>query len=309
MELDDLFKSLETPPPSKPEGILESLNTIDAIIAESDEEAIEHAVSTIPCATPGCGHPQNAHDGECCILECECAGFAAPATPVPTISTPKVVIPDVQKPTPPKKGLMFAVPPQKDLPAPSTNILQITDENRNNCHHLCECGNWWTHGLRAVCKYPDLMNQGKCQVCLNGGVNADVLEHFVDGKLTAPGEIFIRNKQRLVCKEMSVEQLTNHISFLAKNIEELRIKSLETRKMRAELEEEELQNIPEDEREKFIQALRNGQSKTTKTRKPRAKKESDEPSGIRMSAYERNIANLMKRMNMTREQVEKFLND
>ena len=133
----------------------------------------------------------------------------------------------------------------------------------------------------------------------------------MDGKFTVAGEVNIRNKERVICKDMNVEQLTRHIEFLAKEIEKLRIQSLETRKMRSALEEEELADIPESEREKFIQELRRGASKEKKPRKARESKAPEKSSdpGVRLSAYEKNVQNLMRRMGKTREQVEAFLND
>jgi len=141
--------------------------------------------------------------------------------------------------------------------------------------------------------------------------STDPLADYEDGKFSGQAEITIRNKERVVCKDMNPEQLTRHIEFYAREIESLRIKSMEAKKMRQDIEEEQLANIPEHEREKFIQALRNGAASSKRGRKTAEKSNTSEAaaSAVRLSAYERNVQNLMKRNNKTREQVEKYLND
>jgi hypothetical protein len=111
---------------------------------------------------------------------------------------------------------------------------------------------------------------------------------------------------------MDVEQLTHHILFLTKQVEMLRAEAMGTRKLRTEKEEEALLNIPPAEREKFIQALRQG--KDGKPRKPRASKSSTSGGaaatpGVKLDKYERSVRSLMASTGKTRAQVEAYLND
>lgn len=209
-------------------------------------------------------------------------------------------------------------------------VLPEMFDGEDLCHHLCECGKWWTHGDKNKCRYPDLLNQGKCPDCLGGEKSqfdpAKEIELGKNGevKLTAAAAIKVANDQRERCKNMSVEQLTYHISFLATEIEKLRQGMMTSRKMRAELEEIESAHLPEAEKQKFIEALRNSSTgakadKKVKVAKP--KKLSKEAQltaaveilkgrnpGLPMDSI-RSMASMMVTLNKTAEQVEAFLND
>lgn len=207
------------------------------------------------------------------------------------------------------------------LPEPSTESMPD-----GYCQHLCEnseCLRWWTHGLSKDCKYPDILKQGLCQKCNTNGETFQIKpeEDIKDGKLTAPAQIKCRNDERVICKNMNIEQLTRHIEYHAVRIAELHIRSLEARKMRAELEEEELQHIPESEREAFIQALRRG-DKEGKTKKVRASKPKLETAKSKEAALvaglkaqgksseeAKTIAAMMVKTGKSQAEVEAWLND
>lgn len=230
-------------------------------------------------------------------------------------------------------------------------IAQMTDELPDDeasvlarCNHCCSkvtCMGWWTHGPKSECRYPDLVNMGLCPRCLTHDTNPalpdiktvpnytplDAADFFVDEKgkpqLSPRAQVYFRNEELVRVKDMSVEALTHHMQFYAQLIEELRTRSLAIRHKRSELEEEQLADIPEDEREKFIQALRNGNTKKTRTKKdpsePKVKKESP-ASKIKAlvagmmaqgkSSVEANaIASFMIKQNKTQAQIEEWMND
>lgn len=294
-----------------------------------------------------CGHPHDAHDGEgsCEILECSCTEYGrAPIQPSasfgevleavdkslakePTLVSRSEGQPIPSNPVPetkPEPTAPEAVELEDTLPAPSLDCMP-----EGFCQHMCdnvECQKWWTHGPLGECKYPDIVKQGLCQACNANGETFQIKpeDDIKDGKLTAAAQIKCRNDERNVCKFMNVEQLTRHIEYHARRIEELRVRSLEARKMRSELEEEELSNIPEHEREAFIQALRRGEAKGEK--KPRKARAAKDPAMLTGKQKEsalvsklkaegkspeaaRVIAAMMVKTGKTQEQVEAWLND
>lgn len=211
-----------------------------------------------------------------------------------------------------------------------------------NCAHMCSdpnCQEWWSHGPKDKCRYPDLANQGLCPKCLTTDNQTKLLEpHRIPdnrpldtadfkmegGKpvMSPRAQVFYRNQELRLVKDMNVEQLTFHIQHYAQMIEELRVRSMQSRSKRAELEEEALQDIPEEEREKFIQALRNGNKKKTKTAKePKQKKESPKEKERATLAHVQSarpsmslkeaqvIANYMIKTGSTLEVAEAWLND
>lgn len=224
-----------------------------------------------------------------------------------------------------------------DLPSDTASVLA-------RCNHCCskiECRGWWTHGLKTDCRYPDLVNMGLCPKCLTYNENPalpaiatvpnftplDAADFFVDEKgkpqLSPRAQVYFRNEELIRVKDMGVEALTHHMQFYAQLIEELRTRSLAVRHKRSELEEEQLQDIPEEEREKFIQALRNGNTKKKRVAKdpsePKVKKESP-ASKIKSlvagmmaqgkSSVEANaIASFMIKQNKTQAQIEEWMND
>lgn len=259
-----------------------------------------------------CGHPKDAHDEDdiCEILECECGNFTSilnltNVTDV-TITAPITPIDNEQS--------------EARLHRSSKDVTEVAGANLEGCAHICQpsiandkgpqgCGLWWSHGPRDKCRHPDLINIGLCPTCLGvGNKPFDPLEDWDNDRLTPQGILKAGNKARKDCKDMNAEQLTAHISMLAKRIETLKAESMMSRKMRSELEEEELSHIPEEERERFIQALRRGGKKAG--RKPKVSKPpTPEEVGIRLSKMERHIRNLMATTGKTRQEVEAFLDD
>src|SRR5271157_2515828 len=229
-----------------------------------------------------CGHLISEHDslGVCEDIECQCME--------PTLNKPPT------SPAPSNEAVNEAV---------SEAVNETI--SKDSCSHLCSCGKWWTHGPWNKCRFPDLLNHGKCQTCLSTvDTPYEPLEGFQinSGKpaLDTSAQKIIRQNTREVCKNMNIQQLTYHIEFLAKRIEELRVQSLETAHMRREAEEEEIKNIPESEREKFIQALRRGDKK---------KASKADRSAAPVSKQEKLIQSLMKQTGKSREIVEAMLND
>lgn len=213
-----------------------------------------------------------------------------------------------------------------DLPAPSTEAMPD-----GYCQHLCEsCNCWWTHGQHKDCQYPDITKQGLCQNCnkqetyqVDYAKDYEPKSNGSGLKMTPTAQIRVRNDENMICANMNIEQLTRHIEFYAMKIEELHNRSLQARHLRGELEEEELANIPESEREAFIQALRRGESKE---KKPRAARKAKDPSLLSGKAKEaaltsqlkaqgkppevaKVIAAMMVKTGKTQEQVEAWLND
>jgi hypothetical protein len=155
------------------------------------------------------------------------------------------------------------------------------DLDPTQCWHMCAftgCQKFWTHGPKDKCRYPDVLNQGLCPNCLNGEKNTfgeDFEEDEKGGVRLLPARIaFVRNATRTTCANMSIEQLTYHILYNQKRIAEFMADSAESRKMRSELEEKALLEIPEDQREAFRQALRRGATKKLKTKEPKEVKKS-----------------------------------
>lgn len=283
---------------------------IEALAAQPDDTAVAVSITPAPVQVCVCGHTLEEHskpDSSCAAMEvpedadgkgkpCACECWRIPALQV------EETLPE----------------PNHDEPMPE-----------GYCQHLCEnedCQKWWTHGLKAECQFPDILKQGLCQHCStnNTTFQMDPSQDFKDGKIVPAAQIKIRNDEQFICKDMSIEQLTNHIFFLHKRIEELRIRSLHARKMRSDLEEEELANIPQHEREEFIQALRRGQKKGEK--KPRATKKAKDPSLLTGKAKEaalkkeleakgksteeaKALASIMVKTGKSLEWAEKFLND
>jgi hypothetical protein len=218
--------------------------------------------------------------------------------------------------------------PQQELESsiPAATPIQDSDIPPTDCSHLCDCGKWWSHGSYDKCRYPTVLKQGLCPDCLNGrsGPNKPALDHsiqLVSPIITVADQIELRNKSREMCKNMNVEQLTHHIQFNAKLIEELRIKSLETAKMRRELEDELVENagiFSESERAKFIDALRSG-NKASKPGKPKKDKpvtgktkEAELIASLQSKhplAMAKVIAGMMIKTGKTQAQVEAWLND
>lgn len=247
---------------------------------------------------------------------------------------------------PVKKGMIFRVPAHVAAEAKEVEAtLESANERIANigstigldsipedgCRHLCECQTWWSHGPKLKCRYPDMLNYGKCPACLHsdetgviiGTASPDAWTEK-DGKLIIDPitEKQLRNDERSRCKDMSPEQLTYHIQFYARQIEELRIRSLETRKMSAERIEEETEGFTDEQRAKFIQDLRN----STKAKKPRVKKEATPKKASSAKQKEADlvvslkasgksaqeaslIASWMIKTGKSQAQVEAFLND
>lgn len=312
-------------------------------IAKTDEPKVQNNVPKPPVKADlpllcVCGHPSDAHtDGtdECVVMECDCISFCPPSqiVDVNPDKTPVKVQPgtadnlDDQAEGKPISNqefkVPFTVPPQEES-SETTPILdtetKIPDEE---CAHLCDCGAWWTHGNRMKCRFPDMVKYGKCPDCLQGKPQQEPDGDYTedkngDVKLTPIAEIKVRNDERIICKDMSVEQLTYHIAMNAKRIEELRVRSLEARKMRSELEEEAVRDLPEAEREKFLQELRRGKE----SKAPRVRKEKKETPKNREKALVEEltgkgkslkdaklIAGWMIKTGKTQAQVEAFLYD
>ena len=119
---------------------------------------------------------------------------------------------------------------------------------------------------------------------------------------------------------MNIEQLTAHIELITKMELEYRARALETRKMRADLIEEQIAEVPESEREAFRQALLTGKTKSgRKTKEPKEKKETDAQKVTRIAlevvkagtplAMAKVVAQWMVKTGKTREQVEAMFND
>ena len=149
-----------------------------------------------------------------------------------------------------------------------------------------------------------------CPSCLGKGAEPfNPLEDFDGEKLTPLGIMKSQNKARLECADMDAEQLTHHILFLSKQIEMLKAEAMGTKKLRTELEEEALLNIPAAEREKFIQAMR--QSKTPRRKKSPIDKapQTEVEKGVRLGKMERHIRSLMATTGKSRVEIERYLND
>jgi len=151
---------------------------------------------------------------------------------------------------------------------------------KGNCNHLCKkCQKWWTHGLWTKCRFPDVMDQGMCPDCLN--TPAEPLSGLgyteENGKirLTVDNAKTQADKGYVDCKNMSVEQITHHITFLEKTIQELRMQQSGSRRRRADLEEDQLQDIAPEDREKFRQELRRGSKEKKAAKAPKADPEKD----------------------------------
>jgi hypothetical protein len=328
------------------DDILPSKPTSEIVQPANEPQEVKELPEITPSEEPlcACGHPADAHsDGDCEILECECTSYCPPShdyninSPAPTQDVQQGAAP-VLIPEPTISDPSFTVEEESEaegvVEVPSTTPNALTDLPAPSeegmpdgfCQHLCECGKWWTHGDSSKCRYPDVVKQGKCQICLNGATyQLNLSADLKDGKLTPEAQINVRNDERKLCKNMNVQQLTFHIEFYAHKIEELRIRSLESRKLRSELEEEELQNIPEEEREAFIQALRRGDKEPKKrgTRrsngeaKPKRQSVKDREAAIVVDLMKQGknnteaklIATWMLKTGKTQAQVEAFLND
>lgn len=208
---------------------------------------------------------------------------------------------------------------------PIAHVVEASAFLASQCQHLCECGNAWTHGDKAKCRYPDIRKQGSCPTCVESGKpnvwagpDADVESDGKGGlKIAAKLDIEVRNKQRILVKDMTSEQLTSHIAALAKEIEVLRIRSMETRKVRSDVEESELEKIPPHEREEFRQQLRRG--KAAKVKKgPKEKKVSAKEREAQLATSikpvtaggdAKLIASWMVKTGKSQAQVEAFLYD
>jgi hypothetical protein len=286
------------------------------IVQPVNEVAVVESTST-QCV---CGHPEDAHDGPCVILECDCPGFSASATEVVT-----------EKPN--GSAMTFVIPapeatPEPPLPAPSTDMVPD-----GFCAHLCDsCNKWWTHGPKKECKYPDIIKQGPCQECNKQEtyqVDYDKDFQFKNSTwtLTPEAQIRVRNDENMICRDMSVEQLTNHINYYNLKIQELHSRSLQAMRNRRDLEEEQLKDIPESEREAFLEALRaGGKEKKPRTRKTSASTAKKDPALLTGKAKEtaliaqlkaqgvnseraKIIGGMMAKTGKTREQVEAWLDD
>jgi len=293
-------KSIELPVPAK--------------VEEPKPEPAKQKEPTKPLLCV-CSHPIDAHDdcGPCTILECDCPGFIADNS-----SELDVKIAE--------KAKAIEVEETDSLPEPSTDLSTLPDDL---CHHLCEnpdCLKWWSHGKKSDCAYPDLVKQGNCQTCNDGNTyQVDFEKDFEikDGKpkLDATALIKVRNTEGEICKFMTSRQLTLHILFYQKRIEEYYQAMLHARKIRADKEEEELKDIPESERERFILALRKGDDKgKAKVGRPKkeskpAKKVDDKQERIKRLAADmkaqgmdkddaKMIALTMVRMNLTQKAAE-----
>jgi len=151
---------------------------------------------------------------------------------------------------------------------------------KGNCNHLCKkCQKWWTHGLWTKCRFPDVMDQGMCPDCLNTPTEPinglGYTEENGKIRLTVDNAKTQADKGYVDCKNMSVEQITHHITFLEKTIQELRMQQSGSRRKRADLEEEQLENVPPEEREKFRQELRRGSKEKKAAKVPKADPEKD----------------------------------
>ena len=240
------------------------------VVEEPKPEQPKEPIKPLLCV---CSHPIDAHDdcGPCTILECDCPGFISDNSSEldEKIAQKAKAIEDVQL---------------HILPEPSTDLSTLPDDL---CHHLCEnpdCLKWWSHGKKSDCAYPDLVKQGNCQTCNDGNTyQVDFEKDFEikDGKpkLDAAALVKVRNTEGEICKFMTSRQLTLHILFYQKRIEEYYQAMLHARKIRADKEEEELKDIPESERERFILALRKGDdTKSSKKGKtPRKETKAKEP--------------------------------
>lgn len=323
MDLKKLIAKSKLPQPSDP--VLTNKRTE----SKKTEETPQPVAISARCI---CGHPEDAHDGECTILECECGRYepTSIASPAPiTLAVPKA-------PSIAENDLEAFIPKEFQGLTIDQEIEKLRAENESNrsgeassivevsedgCQHICQpsipnskgpqgCGEWWSHGHRLKCRHPEILNLGLCPKCMGKGQEPfNPLEDFDTEKmkLTPQGIMRSENKARIECVDMNIEQLTHHIEFLAKCIEQLKAESMGTRKLRTEKEEEALLNIPAAEREKFIQSLRQGKdSKTPRVRKAKAI-DAEADKGVRLSKYERNVRNLMVTLGKTRQEVEKFL--
>lgn len=249
--------------------ILSASKTVSVPVPVKVEETKPEPVKQTPtkqllCV---CAHPIDAHDdcGPCTILECDCPGFLSDnSKEIDEKIAQKAKEPEIET---------------ESLPEPSTDLSTLSDDL---CHHLCEnpdCLKWWSHGKKSDCAYPDLVKQGNCQICNDGNTyQVDFEKDFEikDGKpkLEASALVKVRNTEGEICKFMTSRQLTLHILFYQKRIEEYYQAMLHARKIRADKEEEELKDIPESERERFILALRKGDDSKGKGKVGRPKKES-----------------------------------
>lgn len=152
-------------------------------------------------------------------------------------------------------------------PEDPTKYDSLNSLDPNNCAHLCDCDSWFTHGPKHKCRFPDLVKHGLCPKCLDSGASSNATYTMEDdfkedaygkNKLSPKAQVLIRNKESQNIKNMTVEQLTHHITYLAFRIEEMRVQALQTRHRRTELEEEMVNDLPESERKAFIEALRLG---------------------------------------------------
>ena len=262
------------------------------IVHTANEPKPETKVETKPTKELSCicGHPIGAHDdcGPCGILECGCPRFASDSPEV-ELDTEDV-------------DLKLAKLIDEEFDEPSMDLSELPGDH---CHHLCEnpdCQKWWSHGPKKDCTYPDLMKQGLCQECNNGVTDQiDFEDQFEikDGKprLTATALIKVKNEVGERVKDMNVAQLTAHILYNQMRIQEMHEANLHVSKIRRIKEEEEAANIPESEREKFIQALRKGEDTGKKPRKPRATKaKSEKSSSSATDAKKAKKAELIRQM-------------
>lgn len=193
----------------------------------------------------------------------------------------------------------------------------------DECCHLCEtenCGNFWSHGARAQCRFPDLLSQGLCPECLGVGRQLQaptVADDFKENKWSPRAQVQIRNDARAKIKNMTQEQLRDHILFLQAKIEEYRLHQFESRSKIKEIEEEELYALPEHERAAYIQAQRQGLKKKEK-KEPKLTKKEQEEQKIRDLArtlkvadgYDAKlIASWMVKTGKTQAQMEAYLYD
>lgn len=190
----------------------------------------------------------------------------------------------------------------------------------SECVHLCECENFWTHGLKAACRFPDMLKQGLCPDCLGIGKQQTwtMDEDFVDGKLSQKAQIIVRNKALKAIQNMNADQLTEHIKFLEMRIQELHLEALETRSRRAVLEEDEIYALPEEERERYRQALRRGDKPKKEKKAPKvskkeeaAQKERDLAKSIKVEQGHdaKLVAQWMIKTGKSQAQVEAYLYD
>jgi len=150
------------------------------------------------------------------------------------------------------------------------------------CRHVCSCGRRWSHGPIKNCKCPDIVEVSPCFECLRERNSEARIEDMKDvnagvgtSGLSGEDEIKFRNDKRILCKDMSLSAVAEHLETLMRRMNILRVEALETSRIKKKLEEDELaQLLTPEEKEAWRRKQVGLKKKKTPTDKQKTKRKS-----------------------------------